>query len=160
MLVGCLESNTNKARRILSRIWFQGLRVKEIGNKNGTPVTQNSALTRKKLLNHAIMHSNIQSWKNDTIISYCTWINLIELVIPTLCEIVEQISPITRSSCTTLRSALFIKTKNQVRACPLLKPPCIHFILAKIKQYTYKSYCFEIYFQMYTRVQKYIQNYI
>ena len=33
-------------------------------------------------------------------------------------------------------SALFIKTKNHVRACPLLKPPCIHFIFAKIKQYT------------------------
>ena len=36
----------------------------------------------------------------------------------------------------TSRSALFIKTKNHVRACPLLKPPCIHFIFARIKQYT------------------------
>jgi hypothetical protein len=35
-------------------------------------------------------------------------------------------------------SALFIKTKNHVRACPLLKHPYIHFIFAKIKQYTYK----------------------
>jgi hypothetical protein len=51
-------------------------------------------------------------------------------------------------------SALFIKTKNHVRACPLLKHPCIHFIFAKIKQYTYKSHCFKIHFHMYTRVQK------
>ena len=55
-------------------------------------------------------------------------------------------------------SALFIKTKNHVRACPLLKPPCIHFIFAKIKQYTYKSHCFKIHFHMYTRVQKQIQK--
>ena len=48
-------------------------------------------------------------------------------------------------------SALFIKTKNHVRACPLLKPPCIltNFILAKIKQYTYKSHCFKIYLYIY-----------
>ena len=31
------------------------------------------------------------------------------------------------SSCS--RSALFIKTKNNVRACPLLKHPCIHLFL-------------------------------
>ena len=28
-------------------------------------------------------------------------------------------------------SALFIKTKNDVSACPLIKPPCIHFIFLK-----------------------------
>jgi hypothetical protein len=50
-------------------------------------------------------------------------------------------------------SALFIKTKNHVRACPLLKHPCIHFIFAKIKQYTYKSHCFKIHFHKYTKVQ-------
>ena len=55
-----------------------------------------------------------------------------------------------------LRSALFIKTRNHVRACPLLKPPCIHFTFAKIKQYTYKSHCFKIHFHMYTSVQKQI----
>jgi hypothetical protein len=55
-------------------------------------------------------------------------------------------------------SALFIKTKNHVRACPLLKHPCIHFIFAKIKQYTYKSHCFKIHLHTYTRVQKQIQN--
>ena len=51
-------------------------------------------------------------------------------------------------------SALFIKTKHHVCECPLLKHPCIHFIFAKIKQYTYKSHCFKIHFHMYTRVQK------
>jgi hypothetical protein len=55
-------------------------------------------------------------------------------------------------------SALFIKTKNHVRACPLLKHPCIHFIFAKIKQYTYKSHCFKIHFHTYTRVQKQIHK--
>jgi hypothetical protein len=55
-------------------------------------------------------------------------------------------------------SALFIKIKNHVRACPLLKLPCIHFTFAKIKQYTYKSHCFKIHFHTYTRVQKQIQN--
>ena len=55
-------------------------------------------------------------------------------------------------------SALFIKTKNHVHACPLLKPPCIHFFLAKIKQYTYISHCFKIHFHTYTRVQKQIQK--
>jgi hypothetical protein len=56
-------------------------------------------------------------------------------------------------------SALFIKTKNHVRACPLLKHPCIHFIFAKIKQYTHKSQCFKIHFHnMYTRVQKQIKK--
>jgi hypothetical protein len=55
-------------------------------------------------------------------------------------------------------SALFIKIKNHVRACPLLKHPCIHFTFAKIKQYTYKSHCFKIHFHTYTRVQKQIQN--
>ena len=54
--------------------------------------------------------------------------------------------------------ALFIKTKNHVRACPLLKSPCIHFIFAKIKQYTYKSHCFKIHFHTYTRVRKQIQK--
>jgi hypothetical protein len=52
---------------------------------------------------------------------------------------------------------LYIKTKNHVRACPLLKHLCIHFIFAKIKQYTYKSHCFKIHFYTYTRVQKQIQ---
>ena len=51
-------------------------------------------------------------------------------------------------------SALFIKAKNHVRACPLLKPPCIHFIFARIKQYAYKSHCFKIHYHTYTRVQK------
>ena len=54
--------------------------------------------------------------------------------------------------------ALFIKTKHHVRACPLLKYPCIHFIFAKIKQYTYKSHCFKIHFHTYTRVQKQIHK--
>ena len=30
-------------------------------------------------------------------------------------------------------SALFIKTKNHMCGCPLLKHPCTHFIFAKIK---------------------------
>jgi hypothetical protein len=55
-------------------------------------------------------------------------------------------------------SALFIKTKNHVRACPLLKHLCIHFIFAKIKQYTYESHCFKIHFHTYTRVQKQIHK--
>ena len=54
-------------------------------------------------------------------------------------------------------SALFIKTKNHVCACPLLKPPMCTFF-AKLKQYTYKSHCLKIYFHMYTRVQKHIQK--
>jgi hypothetical protein len=57
-----------------------------------------------------------------------------------------------------LGSALFIKTKNHVRACPLLKHPCIHFIFAKIKQYTYKFHCFKIHFHTYTGVQKLLQK--
>ena len=61
------------------------------------------------------------------------------------------------SICTS-GSALFIKTKNHVRACPLIKLPCIHFIFSQIKQYTYKSHCFIIHFHTYTRVQKQIQN--
>ena len=56
-------------------------------------------------------------------------------------------------------SALLIKTKNHVRACSLLKKiPCIHFICAKTKQYTYKSHCFKIYFHAYTGVQKQMQK--
>ena len=55
-------------------------------------------------------------------------------------------------------SALFIKTKNHVLACLLLKHPCLHFIFAKIKQYTYKSHGFKIHFHTYTRVQKQIQK--
>ena len=56
------------------------------------------------------------------------------------------------------RSALFIETKNHVRACPLLKLPWIHFIFVKIKPYTYKYHCFKIHFHTCTRVQKQIQN--
>ena len=52
-----------------------------------------------------------------------------------------------------------IKTKNHVRACPLLKIPYIHFIFAEINQYTYKSHCFKINFHTYTRVQKQIQKF-
>jgi hypothetical protein len=55
-------------------------------------------------------------------------------------------------------SALFIQMKNHMRACPLLKHPCIHFIFAKIKKYTYKSHCFKIHFHTYTRVQKQIHK--
>jgi hypothetical protein len=55
-------------------------------------------------------------------------------------------------------NALFIKTKNHVCACPLLKHPCIHFIFAKIKQYTYKSHCFKIHFHTYTRVKKQVHK--
>ena len=55
-------------------------------------------------------------------------------------------------------STLFIKTNNHVRACPLLKHPCIRFIFAQIKQYTYKSNCFKIHFHTYTRVQKQIHK--
>ena len=58
----------------------------------------------------------------------------------------------------TSGSALFIKTKNHVCACPLLKHPYIHFIFAKIKQFIYKSHCFKIHFHTYTRVQKKYKN--
>ena len=36
--------------------------------------------------------------------------------------------------------------------------PCIRFIFAKIKQYTYKSHCFKQDFHTYTRVQKKYKN--
>ena len=55
-------------------------------------------------------------------------------------------------------SALFTKTKNHVRACPLIKLLYIQFIFAKFKQYTYKSDCFKIHFHTYTRVQKQLQK--